>query len=83
MSAQGIIIAAKDAMNSGKTTAVLNAWEWLKEQRSDVIREEIHDVHDTGKPIDVTSVLEYQGVRIGISSKGDPGMDQEVHGQNP
>jgi len=77
MGGKGIIIAAKAAMNSGKTTAVLGVWEWLKEQKSDVIREEIHDVHDTGKLIDITSVLEYQGIRIGISSKGDPGMDQE------
>ena len=77
MSYQGIIIAAKAAKDSGKTVAIRRVWTWLKEQKSAVIQEKIHEYHDSKKEDDVTAVLEYQGVRIGISSKGDPGIDQE------
>ena len=77
MSYQGIIIAAKAAKDSGKTVAIRRVWTWLKEQKPAVIQEKIHEYHDSKKEDDVTAVLEYQGVRIGISSKGDPGIDQE------
>ncbi len=77
MSAQGIIIVAKATKNSGKTVAVRGVWKWLKEQKSAVIQEEIHEYHDPKKQDDITAVFKYRGVRIGISSWGDPGMDQE------
>lgn len=76
MSSQGIIIAAKAAKDSGKTTAVLNVWRWLKGQSAKKISEEINEYHNPEKQDDVTAVLEYQGILIGISSKGDPGIDQ-------
>ncbi len=77
MGGKGIIIAAKAAKDSGKTVAIRGVWKWLKVQKSAVIQEEIHEYHDPNKQDDVTAVLEYQGVRIGISSWGDPGIDQE------
>ncbi|MBO4492632.1 MAG: hypothetical protein J5944_14885 [Lentisphaeria bacterium] len=76
MSYQGIIIAAKGTMNRGKTTAVLGVWEWLKSQGAQSIREPKKE-YQNEKPVDVNEILEYQGILIGISSKGDPGIDQE------
>ena len=77
MARKGVIIAAKAAKDSGKTVAVRAVWKWLKEQGAKVVKEEIHEYHDPKKPDDVTAVLEYQGIKIGISSWGDPDIDQQ------
>lgn len=77
MSYQGIIIAATAVGNSGKTTAIRGTWDALKSQGANVISEDIQKCRIPGKVGDVTGVLEYQGVRIGISSWGDPGINQK------
>ena len=77
MTKKRVIIAARAKRDSGKTTAIREAWTWLKEQGAEVIKEEIHEYHDPQKQDDVTAVLEYQGIQIGISSWGDPGIDQQ------
>ena len=49
----------------------------LKKNEATVISEKISNHRVGGKPADVLAILEYQGIKIGISSKGDPGIEQD------
>lgn len=71
----GVIIAARATHDCGKTTAIRSIWFYLKQNNASVVSENFHS-QGPGKPEDVQAVLEYKGVRIGISSMGDPGIDQ-------
>ena len=77
MSCHGIIIAACATDNCGKTMALRSIWFYLKKNNAKVISEQEFNNQGGDKPGDVIAVLEYQGIRIGISSMGDPGIDQE------
>ena len=72
---QGVIIAARATHDCGKTTAIRSIWFYLKKNHASVVSEEFNS-QGPNKPEDVRAVLEYRGVRIGISSMGDPGIDQ-------
>lgn len=72
----GVIIAARATKDCGKTTAIRSIWFYLKKRNAKVISEKEYDNQEPGKPGDVQAVLEYQGIKIGISSMGDPGIEQ-------
>lgn len=76
MALNGVIIVARATGDCGKTTSIRSVWTFLKRTGASVIREELFDNQGPNKPGDVQAVLEYRGVKIGISSMGDPGTDQ-------
>ena len=72
---KGVIIAARATYDRGKTTAIRSIWFYLKKNSAAVVSEKFNS-QGPGKPEDVQAILEYAGVRIGISSMGDPGINQ-------
>ena len=72
----GMIIAAKATYDCGKTTAIRGIWLGLKKCGAKEISEPEFYSQGADKPKDVEAVLEYQDVRIGLSSRGDPGINQ-------
>ena len=72
----GVIIAAKATYDCGKTTAIRGVWLGLKKCGAQEITEPKFYSQGTGQPQDVEAVIEYKGVKIGISSRGDPGINQ-------
>lgn len=76
MDCKGIIIAARGRHDTGKTTAVNHVLSWLEQNGAVVLKKDVIE-YDGGKTDDFSAVLEYQGIRIGISSMGDPGVEQE------
>ena len=76
MDCKGIIIAARGKHDTGKTTAVNHVLSWLVQNGAAVLKKDVIE-YDGGKTDDFSAVLEYQGIRIGISSMGDPGVEQE------
>ena len=72
----GVIIAAKATYDCGKTTALRSIWFYLKKGGAIEIGEPKFYPQGSEKPEDVEAVLEYAGVRIGLSSRGDPGINQ-------
>ena len=74
----GVIIVAKASANCGKTTAIHSIWFYLKKCGAVELLEPECFVFGADKSEDVKAVLAYQGIRIGISSMGDPGIDQSA-----
>ena len=72
----GVIIAAKATYDCGKTTAIRGIWLGLKKCGAQEISGPKFYSQGTSKPQDVEAVMEYKGVKIGISSRGDPGINQ-------
>ena len=72
----GVIIAAKATYDCGKTTAIRGIWLGLKKCGAREISGPDFYSQGADKPKDVKTILEYQGVKIGISSMGDPGINQ-------
>lgn len=72
----GVIIAARATADCGKTTAIRSILFYLKKCNATVIFEKEFDNQGPNKPGDVKAIIEYQGIKIGISSMGDPGTNQ-------
>ena len=72
----GVIIVARATADCGKTTAIRSTLFYLKMRNAVVISEQEFNNQGPHKPGDVKAVIEYQGIKIGISSMGDPGTNQ-------
>lgn len=66
------ILVAKGRANTGKTTAICKLKDFLLNSGGKIVSE----YRDVGV-VDVNLVIDYKGILIGISSAGDPGLDQK------
>ena len=67
-----IVLVAKGKHDTGKTTAICQMKDFLLSIGAKVI-----NTYNAVSNNDVNMVVEYNGIKIGISSAGDPGLNQK------
>lgn len=67
-----IILVAKGKYDTGKTTAICQLKEFLLSEGAKTI-----NTYKAVSNHDINMIVEYNGIKIGISSAGDPGLNQK------